>query len=57
MEAACAVKEDLRILAVTVLTSLDQRDLDDAIAVGFETGHFHVDPDEAAGVLRHCEFA
>lgn len=34
MEAACAVKEDLRILAVTVLTSLDQRDME---ALGFQT--------------------
>lgn len=34
MEAACAVKEDLRILAVTVLTSLDQGDIN---ALGFQT--------------------
>lgn len=34
MQAACAVKEDLRILAVTVLTSLDQGDMD---ALGFQT--------------------
>jgi orotidine-5'-phosphate decarboxylase len=34
LEAACTVKEDLRILAVTVLTSLDQGDMD---ALGFQT--------------------
>src|SRR5512132_1039063 len=34
LEAACAVKEDLRILAVTVLTSLDEGDMR---ALGFET--------------------
>jgi orotidine-5'-phosphate decarboxylase len=34
LEAACAVKEDLRILAVTVLTSLDQADME---ALGFQT--------------------
>lgn len=34
MEAACAVKEDLRVLAVTVLTSLDQHDMQ---ALGFQT--------------------
>jgi orotidine-5'-phosphate decarboxylase len=34
LEAACAVKEDLRILAVTVLTSLDEADMR---ALGFET--------------------
>ncbi len=32
LEAACAVKEELRILAVTVLTSLDQGDVE---ALGF----------------------
>ena len=32
LEAACAVKEDLRILAVTVLTSLDAADMQ---ALGF----------------------
>jgi len=34
LEAACAAKEDLRVLAVTVLTSLDQGDMD---ALGFQT--------------------
>jgi orotidine-5'-phosphate decarboxylase len=34
LEAACAAKEDLRILAVTVLTSLDAGDMR---ALGFET--------------------
>ncbi len=34
LEAACAVKEDLRVLAVTVLTSLDQHDME---ALGFQT--------------------
>jgi orotidine-5'-phosphate decarboxylase len=34
LEAACAVKEDLRILAVTVLTSLDAADMQ---ALGFHT--------------------
>ena len=34
LEAACAVKDDLRILAVTVLTSLDEGDMR---ALGFET--------------------
>jgi orotidine-5'-phosphate decarboxylase len=34
LEAACAVKEDLRILAVTVLTSLDVADMQ---ALGFQT--------------------
>ena len=34
LEAACAAKEDLRILAVTVLTSLDQGDME---ALGFQT--------------------
>ena len=34
LEAACAVKEDLRILAVTVLTSLDAADMQ---ALGFRT--------------------
>jgi orotidine-5'-phosphate decarboxylase len=34
LEAACAAKGDLRILAVTVLTSLDQADMD---ALGFQT--------------------
>jgi orotidine-5'-phosphate decarboxylase len=34
LEAACAVKEDLRILAVTVLTSLDAGDMQ---ALGFMT--------------------
>ncbi|MBK8174294.1 MAG: orotidine-5'-phosphate decarboxylase [Rhodospirillales bacterium] len=34
LEAACAVKEDLRILAVTVLTSLDDADMQ---ALGFQT--------------------
>lgn len=34
LEAACAVKEELRILAVTVLTSLDQGDVE---ALGFRT--------------------
>jgi orotidine-5'-phosphate decarboxylase len=34
LEAACAVKEDLRILAVTVLTSLDAGDIR---ALGFKT--------------------
>jgi orotidine-5'-phosphate decarboxylase len=34
LQAACAVKDDLRILAVTVLTSLDQGDMD---ALGFQT--------------------
>lgn len=34
LRAACEVKEDLRILAVTVLTSLDQADMDD---LGFST--------------------
>ena len=34
LRAACEVKEDLRILAVTVLTSLDQADMDD---LGFAT--------------------
>ena len=29
LEAACAAKEDIRVLAVTVLTSLDRGDLDD----------------------------
>jgi orotidine-5'-phosphate decarboxylase len=34
LEAACAAKEDLRILAVTVLTSLDAADME---ALGFQT--------------------
>lgn len=34
LQAACAAKEDLRVLAVTVLTSLDQGDMD---ALGFQT--------------------
>ncbi len=34
MQAACAVKGELRVLAVTVLTSLDQADMD---ALGFQT--------------------
>jgi orotidine-5'-phosphate decarboxylase len=34
LEAACEVKEELRILAVTVLTSLDQGDIE---ALGFQT--------------------
>lgn len=34
LQAACAAKEDLRLLAVTVLTSLDQGDMD---ALGFQT--------------------
>jgi orotidine-5'-phosphate decarboxylase len=34
LEAACAAKEELRIVAVTVLTSLDQGDMD---ALGFKT--------------------
>jgi orotidine-5'-phosphate decarboxylase len=34
LQAACAVKEDLRILAVTVLTSLDEGDMQ---ALGFQT--------------------
>lgn len=34
LEAACAVKEDLRILAVTALTSLDAADMQ---ALGFQT--------------------
>jgi orotidine-5'-phosphate decarboxylase len=34
LEAACAAKEDLRVLAVTALTSLDQGDMD---ALGFRT--------------------
>ena len=34
LEAACAVKEDMRILAVTVLTSLDAADMQ---ALGFRT--------------------
>jgi orotidine-5'-phosphate decarboxylase len=33
LEAACAAKEDLRIIAVTVLTSLDQADMQ---ALGFQ---------------------
>ena len=31
----------------------DQRHLDDAVGVGLEAGHFHVDPDQAVGVLGH----
>ena len=33
MEAAAAAKEDVKVLAVTVLTSLDRGDLDD---LGFQ---------------------
>lgn len=30
----------------------DGRDLDDAIALGHQPGHFQIDPDEAVGVQR-----
>ncbi|MNT59645.1 hypothetical protein D3C72_1971740 [compost metagenome] len=29
------------------------RDFDDAVGVWFQPGHFHVQPDEMLGILRH----
>jgi hypothetical protein len=42
---------------VEVTVGDDERHFDDAIGVRLEAGHLHVDPDEAACVLGHCDFA
>jgi error-prone DNA polymerase len=34
-----------------------KRDFDDPVGLGLQPGHLHVDPDQAACVLGHCEFA
>jgi hypothetical protein len=38
---------------IQVAVGDDHGDLDDAVAVGIEAGHFHVQPDEVILVLCH----
>jgi hypothetical protein len=35
----------------------DERELDDAVGAGRESGHFEVDPDQPVRILRHRRIA